>query len=266
MNESLKTPNITGFDGIEFKNIGITKTSGEDRHAVAVCKHEDVAIYDYEGVDACDFDDINACDHEDTFCAIAYGLSSKSSNAWKSDNPHSGIYEADIARTIDTSGTNPLANQGGNLILQSLGSCLANGGDTTVTLLANTDTKLWQGNQEVFGRDYNMIQSGYVRRLTPLECCRLQGFPDCWAKNLETPSPTKDEVDIWVEIFETHRLVTNPTNEKTGKPTKPKTRNYIKKWLKNPHTDSAEYKMWGNSLAIPNALYVLEGIVDAEHR
>lgn len=27
-----------------------------------------------------------------------------------------------------------------------------------------------------------------------------------------------------------------------------------------PHSDTAEYKMWGNGMALPNALYVMEGI------
>ena len=37
-------------------------------------------------------------------------------NSMKSDNPHSGIYEADTARTIDQNGGNPACNQGGMLI------------------------------------------------------------------------------------------------------------------------------------------------------
>ena len=53
-----------------------------------------------------------------------------------------------------------------------------------------------------------------VRRLTPLECCRLQGFPDDWAKDI-------------------------------------------------PHSDAQEYRMWGNGMALPNALYIMEGIADA---
>ena len=32
------------------------------------------------------------------------------------------------------------------------------------------------------------------------------------------------------------------------------------KWLSDPHSDSAEYKMWGNGMALPNMLYVMEGI------
>lgn len=30
------------------------------------------------------------------------------------------------------------------------------------------------------------------------------------------------------------------------------------------HTDSAEYKMWGNGMALPNILYVMEGIKELE--
>lgn len=41
-----------------------------------------------------------------------YGISSYESNAMKSQNPSSGIYEADKARTLDTSGGNPACNQG----------------------------------------------------------------------------------------------------------------------------------------------------------
>lgn len=36
-----------------------------------------------------------------------YGISSYESNAMKSQNPSSGIYEADKARTLDTSGGKP---------------------------------------------------------------------------------------------------------------------------------------------------------------
>lgn len=52
-----------------------------------------------------------------------------------------------------------------------------------------------------------------VRRLTPLECCRLQGFPDWWEDGVGG-------------------------------------------------SDSARYKMWGNGMALPCVLYVMEGITD----
>ena len=48
-----------------------------------------------------------------------YGISSYESNAMKSQNPSSGIYEADKARTLDTSGGNPACNQGGIAITEA---------------------------------------------------------------------------------------------------------------------------------------------------
>lgn len=47
----------------------------------------------------------------------AYGICAKHSNSMLSDNPHSGFYEADTARTIDTSDQSPVKNQGGMCIL-----------------------------------------------------------------------------------------------------------------------------------------------------
>ena len=52
-----------------------------------------------------------------------------------------------------------------------------------------------------------------IRRLTPLECCRLQGFPDYWENGVEG-------------------------------------------------SDSARYKMWGNGMALPCVVYVMQGIKD----
>lgn len=92
-----------------------------------------------------------------------------------------------------------------------------------------------------------------VRRLTPTECARLQGFPDWWCDGLETENPTNEDVSRWREIFETHA-------DAMGKKTKPKSDNQIRKWLQSPHSDSAEYKMWGNGVALPNVVFVLSGI------
>jgi hypothetical protein len=44
-------------------------------------------------------------------------------------------------------------------------------------------------------------------------------------------------------------------------PSKPKTDAQIIKWLKDPHSDSAEYKLWGNGVALPCVCFVLAGIV-----
>jgi DNA (cytosine-5)-methyltransferase 1 len=49
--------------------------------------------------------------------AVVYGISPYDSNAMKSSNPNSGIYEADTARTLDNNGGSPACNQGGMLVL-----------------------------------------------------------------------------------------------------------------------------------------------------
>ena len=95
-----------------------------------------------------------------------------------------------------------------------------------------------------------------VRRLTPTECARLQGFPDYWCADLGTENPTEDEILFWTEVWETHRKI-------IGKSSKPKTRKQIIKWLKDPHSDAAEYKMWGNGVALPCVCFIMAGIVSS---
>ncbi len=93
-----------------------------------------------------------------------------------------------------------------------------------------------------------------VRRLAPVECARLQGFPDWWCDGLASEEPSDEEVAKWMEIFETHRKA-------VGGSSKPKTESQVRKWLKDPYSDSAAYKMWGNGVALPCVCHVLAGIV-----
>jgi DNA (cytosine-5)-methyltransferase 1 len=93
-----------------------------------------------------------------------------------------------------------------------------------------------------------------VRRLTPTECARLQGFPDYWCSDLGIENPTEEDITFWSEVWETHRKI-------NGASKKPKSRKQIIKWLRNPHSDASEYKMWGNGVALPCVCFVLTGIV-----
>jgi len=95
-----------------------------------------------------------------------------------------------------------------------------------------------------------------VRRLTPTECARLQGFPDWWCLGLETEEPTDEDLSFWREVFDTFARVTG---------CKKKSDAQIVKWLKSPHSDSAEYKLWGNGVALPCVHFVLAGIVYYAH-
>ena len=44
-----------------------------------------------------------------------------------------------------------------------------------------------------------------VRRLTPTECARLQGFPDWWCSDLGTDEPTDDEIQFWRDVARNSR-------------------------------------------------------------
>lgn len=92
-----------------------------------------------------------------------------------------------------------------------------------------------------------------VRRLTPQKCALLQGMPTWWCDDIGIENPTEEQINWWQNVFETY-------NKAVGKTCKPKSRKQIEKWLKNPYSDSAAYKMWGNGIASSNALFVLAGI------
>ena len=233
-------------------------------------------------------DDLSAtlgCNNDQTlFVPKAYGICSKGSNSMMSDNPHSGFYEADTSRCLDANGGDPSCNQGGIAVvaIEGNGSRPSHRGDG----YKETDAMYTLNATEQHGVAYSSSKASFftsaekelantlvatdykdppivndeddadyiVRRLTPTECARLQGFPDWWCNDLATQEPTQADIDYWKEVFETHRKV-------MGTASKPKSESQIIKWLKNPHSDSAEYKMWGNGVALPNVLFVLSGIV-----
>ena len=252
-------------------------------------------------------------DKDNFTCVLQpFGISSKDSNAMKSDNPHSGIYKAETARTLDGNGGNPSCNQGGIAVVaftQNQRDEVRDLGDRSAVVCANAGTKqqtfVLQGSMigrennngpqgdginenvsftlntvdrhavyamttgsftqveegtspTIMARDYKdptaiCMGHGYtVRRLTPTECARLQGFPDNWCADLGTEKPTDEEMYFWHKVFKTYSEVTG---------CKVKSDKQVAKWLKNPYSDSAEYKMWGNGVALPCVWFVLCGIV-----
>lgn len=98
-----------------------------------------------------------------------------------------------------------------------------------------------------------------VRRLTPLECNRLQGFPDNWGEIDHKDDFTDEEYAFWLDVR-------NTWAEINDRQVKDYTKEQMLKWYNNLHTDSAEYKMWGNGLCLQCALYVMQGIVDANEK
>ena len=340
---------------------------------------------------------------DDRARTVCYGISSYDSNAMKSSNPNSGIYEADTSRTLDLNGGNPACNQGGIAVVepaygfplgfrpenvrcyeeaattlcngtragfcngvvysvenhpadsrvdldesgkvQTLTSRMGTGGgnvpmvmeekpviclqgngidradtagcngrgwkeDTSYTLntidrpavvnavdqgggksQANVTEDLSptltcthggepaiaidraffnQGKNALYepqtyedGTNPTLVAKGpsavctryIVRRLTPTECARLQGFSDKWGHIDHKDDFTDEEYKFWLNVRNTHAEI-------NGREVKDYTKKQMLTWYNKLHTDSAEYKLWGNGIALPCALYVMQGIED----
>ena len=176
-----------------------------------------------------------------------YNIGSYESNAMKSSNPHSGIYEARTSRTLDLNGGNPNCNQGGTMILenhpndsrvkikednivQTLSSRMGTGGGNVPMVMEPFTSSKASFHQKFTntGKADTLVATDYkdpqcivyaneaynytVRRLTPLECERLQGFPDRWT-----------DIGEWIDS----------------------------KGKKHKDADSPRYKALGNSIALP---------------
>lgn len=215
--------------------------------------------------------------------SLAFGVCSKSSFAMLSDNPKAGFYEAKTSRTLDRGGGNPTCAQGGICVLSPVpkdeagrkieeeAGKVAEGEDaekatycaSTGSFMSVTKEKTpplmardWKAPQVVNDtqtpKEKEQEEPVYiVRRLTPTECARLQGFPDWWCSDLAIPDPTDEELAYWTEVWDTW-------NALNGK--KPKTEKQVRKWLTAPYTDAAEYKLWGNGISLPIVYFVLSGI------
>ena len=94
-----------------------------------------------------------------------------------------------------------------------------------------------------------------VRRLTPTECARLQGFPDAWGHPDHKDDFTDKEYAFWLGVRNTHAEI-------NGKKTKNYTKEQMLTWYNKLHNDSSEYKMWGNGIALPCAVFVMQGIAE----
>ena len=111
--------------------------------------------------------------------AVAYAIDSMGSNAMKSKNPHSGCREIECAPTLTTVDPAPMKHQGGTAVMsfepglaRREGALHRFSDEVASTLRAD----MGDNRPAVATVDY------IVRRLTPLECERLQGLPDGYTK------------------------------------------------------------------------------------
>lgn len=229
----------------------------------------------------------------------AFGICSNGSNSMNSPNPNAGFYAAETSRTLDCRGGDPCCNQGGIAVVSVQGSMIGradkngphgSGVNENIMFTLNTTDHhavafarsafthyveneifsallstggIYGGGSEsiICCTDENSDNAGdtfpteephyIVRRLTPTECARLQGFPDWWCSGLGVDDPDEKEIMFWKDVFDTYSAAAGG---------KKKSEKQIRKWLKNPYSDTAEYKMWGNGVALPCVYFVLAGI------
>lgn len=166
------------------------------------------------------------------FVVQAYSFDSLASNSMKSRNPHSGCRPVDVAKTLDTTYPDPSKNQGGIAIVQSYQEKTGtlspgahagsyNGQDAYNDMLVARTLLAKENDSFRYDTDTYPIQEGFVRRLTPLECERLQGYPDGWT-----------DIGEWIDS----------------------------KGKKHKEADSPRYKAIGNSIALPPWRFVLSRI------
>ena len=179
------------------------------------------------------------CTHDGS-PAVAYGLDRASFNQGKNAKFNFTISE-DQQPTLTAKGPGAVCTIG------------LNGGDVCPTLISRMSSAVGTTQDNLIVSEKQEETKYIVRRLTPTECARLQGFADRWG-DIDTKTEFSDEeYKFWLDVRNTHAAI-------NGKQTKEYTKAQMLVWYNKLNTDSAEYKMWGNGIALPTALYVMQGI------
>lgn len=134
------------------------------------------------------------------------------------------------------------------LVMQSAGFC----GQNSITAVA-------KGPGAVAYKLYLTLK-WIVRRLTPRECERLQGYPDDWTVLPKISEMSDEDYEFYKAVFMLDKSIRGKAT--TKEPDKKK----LIRWYNGLDNDGARYRMLGNSLAIPCALRVIGYIADYERR
>jgi hypothetical protein len=197
----------------------LTKSHG---HAVALAYNfapgkgglkDDIHVTQAETTKTLDASGSNPAMHQGGVGVVqpkVFSFDSTESNSMKSSNPDSGCREVDLSKTLDTTQPNPAKGQGGIGILQPIAfSAIDDGRDATEglsptlrvggnsggmmgvvapSLTTNNPSRSPQASEVTQQVNAVYQASMAVRRLTPTECERLQGFPDGYT-NIKTNCP-----------------------------------------------------------------------------
>ena len=129
--------------------------------------------------------------------SVCYGISAYESNAMKSANPHSGIYEADTARTLDLNGGNPACNQGGMAVV-----CLNDQGGQVMGVSArcNRHIKSADGCPPLSWREHNGNHRGLYE-------CGSGSMQSAYGKGLQRSADCSSQQPLCIEMTSTKNTV-----------------------------------------------------------
>ena len=134
--------------------------------------------------------------------------------------------------------------------------CVGNGQLHNISMAEQMNTLDCMHDQQAIITNGKPPRRYIVRRLTPLECCRLQGFPDGWGDIPRMETMTDADAKFWEDVRRTYAGAMGKAYRQF------KDKDALVKWHNKLHTDSAEYKMWGNGIALPCAVFVMHGIAE----
>lgn len=92
-----------------------------------------------------------------------------------------------------------------------------------------------------------------LRRLMPVECARLQGMPDDWGYLEPFPDFDNGNLQFWINVR-------NEWARINGKKQRSYNSEQMGRWYHSLHSDTSEYRMYGNGICLPCAEYILKKI------
>ena len=220
-----------------------------DRHAVVYnCSKNEAEVDRGQNVVALDCRNLNAN------IEISGTLQAKTNGGQSLNFQNPVVYSSgafgSLSEGVGTIGTEKRATN------DMIAVCVGNGQLHNISMAEQMNTLDCMHDQQAIITNGKPPRRYIVRRLTPLECCRLQGFPDGWGNILRMETMTDADAKFWEDVRRTYAGV-------MGKKYRPfKDRDALVKWYNKLHTDSAEYKMWGNGIALPCAVFVMQGIAE----
>ena len=248
-------------------NTLITFDTGEARANELVVQSDPVICLQGNGIDRADTAGCNGKGWNDETCytlntidrpAVAYGRDRASFNQGQNAQFDFSITE-EQQPTLTARGP-------GAVVHASKASFFMRATDGAADTLVATDYK--DPQLVAYSKAANYI----VRRLTPTECARLQGFADWWGYLEAIDTFGQKDYQFWCEVYLTKQIIDGKVEydengelryTSTKKPYEHKTVKQMLTWYNKLWTDSSEYKMWGNGIALPTALYCVQGVLDA---